>query len=65
MNGGYPPIKKTHFKKKVNNKNLKKFKFSTINVDNVSLKDILSLVKIKKTSEKIINDEEIETVNSI
>lgn len=73
MLGGFPPIKKdkeNKIKKKIkktNNtkKSLKKSRFSSTKIDNVNLKDILSLVKIKKVSEDIINNEEIETIVSL
>jgi len=73
MLGGFPPIKKDKEKKikkkikKTNNtkKSLKKSRFSSTKIDNVNLKDILSLVKIKKVSEDIIKNEEIETIISL
>lgn len=72
MLGGFPPIKNkdTNIKKKIkktNNtkKSLKKSRFSSTKIDNVNLKDILSLVKIKKVSEDIIKNEEIETIISL
>ena len=68
MNGGFPPIKK-NIKKKTKTskkkKSLKKTRFVSTKLENVSIKDILSLIKIKKTPEKLINEEEVETVSSI
>lgn len=73
MLGGFPPIKKNKekkIKKKIKKSNkekksLKKTRFSSTKVDNVNLKDILSFVKIKKVSDDIIANEELETVTSL
>lgn len=70
MLGGFPPINKKKIKKKIKKtnqkkKSLKKTRFSSTKVDNVNLKDILSLVKIKKVSEDVIQNEEIETITSL
>ena len=73
MLGGFPPIKKNKekkIKKKIKEninkkKSLKKTRFSSTKIDNVNLKDILSFVKIKKVSEDIINNEEVETITSL
>ena len=69
MNGGFPPIKKKILKKKTKKgkkkKSLKKTRFVSTKLENVSIKDILSLVKIKKTPENLINEEEVETVTLI
>lgn len=73
MNGGFPPIKKENIKK-LPKKNINKFdsdksdkikRFSSNDINNVNLKDILSFVKIKKTEDKIINNEILETVTSL
>lgn len=72
QNGGFPPIKKDNIKKKVKNSkknnqknNQKKYRFSTTNVSNVKLQDILSFVKIKKEEKNIIKDELIDTIDSL
>ena len=66
MLGGFPPINKKKIKKtNQKKKSLKKTRFSSTKVDNVNLKDILSLVKIKKVSEDVIQNEEIETITSL
>lgn len=67
QNGGFPPIKKNNIKKKIKDikKNKKKYRFSTTNVSNVKLQDILSFVKIKKEEKNIIKDELIDTIDSL
>ena len=72
LNGGFPPIKKekgvivkkiksTAKKEKIS----KKTRFSTTNISNVKIQDILAFVKVKKNEDKIINEDNIDTIDSL
>tara|TARA_B100000768_G_C11279559_1_gene377755 strand:- start:1336 stop:1557 length:222 start_codon:yes stop_codon:yes gene_type:complete len=71
LNGGFPPINKNKIiekkKKGKNNNNIikKKLRFSTTNISNVKIQDILSYIKIKNKEKDIINKENIDTIESL
>lgn len=68
LNGGFPPIKKDKvkkIKKTIKNKNKKKTRFSITNISNVKIQDILAKVKVKKEEDVIINEDPIDTIDSL
>tara|TARA_B110000977_G_C11089682_1_gene496225 strand:- start:1993 stop:2190 length:198 start_codon:yes stop_codon:yes gene_type:complete len=63
LNGGFPPINKNKIIEKKKGK--KKSRFSTTNISNVKIEDILSYIKIKNKKEDILNKENIDTIESL
>lgn len=72
MNGGFPPIKNKNIKKEIIKKNKKtkkdkkKVRFVSSKIENIQIKDILTITNKKKEKVKIIDEiKQINTVDSI